>query len=698
MAFSSNFFDAYNTEKTNIRKRRKENAEMFEAYKDAKVADGEEVSVEELANMRNNLAGGDFYFGQALPAEAMMSELADRTNKRVRNTISDEFAQQAENVTKISSVVESIVPQLVSIDDYEGAAGQEKIKSIFANINPNDAGLGNQLYDSWKDRLPKMIEQGRDKEVNAFMLKNQTANRFEEVQHLTTGLPAWKTEAIKQAFLSKEKVFDNKNFNDALANVSLKTTPAEFTRMDKTDLDKFAQSYLLRSGVLLQDITPERLMAAKAALQPLYDAETRRYSEAQVDKFEAAVKADVALMGILADPAYDNDEIALSTINRHRTDAGLKEFTSVNDKEFVKLKNSYSGTALQIAIGKWETGNKEANKVATAAHDNAKAKTETLFATAMENLEDTDVNRVKQEIAKTLHQTYHIPPGKVGEVIDYISAQVSDNTPDTQQDKNALMMLIAAKFGFPTQGQSLAMYQNTARKNAGLGLKPNTTVQDMINIILKPLDVQVTQTIAMVTLGARDSDLAQNGSTVEDVKKKAIKEVEAYYKKLAVKIQLEKNTLDNDASVQAELQNLIKKRDSTIEEISNAVPNGKPSYLIKLRPGVFIVAQNPGVPLPSGVNAGDTYEYDSVNNKYQKVQGGSNNSNVQLNSKGHPKTNRSANGQILIIAKQNTVPKRKGNASEVAAWNARFLKYYFPNGNPRPQSYIDADVAHGRLP
>ena len=69
MAFSANFFDAYNTEKTNIRKRRKENAEMFEAYKDAKVADGEEVSVEELSNMRSNLAGGDFYFGQALPAE-----------------------------------------------------------------------------------------------------------------------------------------------------------------------------------------------------------------------------------------------------------------------------------------------------------------------------------------------------------------------------------------------------------------------------------------------------------------------------------------------------------------------------------------------------------------------------------------------------------------------------------------------------
>ena len=344
------------------------------------------------------------------------------------------------------------------------------------------------------------------------------------------------------------------------------------------------------------------------------------------------------------------------------------------------------------------TGNKEANKVATAAHDNAKAKTETLFATAMENLKDNDVNRVKQEIAKTLHQTYHIPPMLVGKVIDYISAQVSDNTPDTQEEKNALMMLIATKFGFPTQGQSLAMYQKKARSDAGLGLKPNTTVQQMIEINLKPNQLNNAKTIAMITLGARDSDIAQNGSTVADVKKKAIAEINAYYKKLAEKIVIEKNTLDNDASTEEELDKLRKKKFDAIEEITNAVPNGKPSFLIKLRPGVFIVAQNPGVPLPQGVNAGDTFEYDSVNNKYQKVQGGSNNSNVPLNSKGHPKNNRSANGQILIIAKQNSVPKRDGNASEVAAWNARFLKYYFPNGNPRPQSYIDADVAHGRLP
>ena len=299
MAFSANYFDQYNKSVDNLRKRRKENAEMFEAYKDAKVADGEEVSVEELSNMRNSLAGGDFYFGQALPAESMLSALAERTNKRVTNEISEEFATQAENVEKITKVVTDIVPRLTGIDDYEGAAGQEKIKSIFASVNPADAQFGNDLYDSWKDRLPKMIEQARDDEVNAFMVKNADANMYSEVQHLTTGLPAWKKTSIEQAFKKKEMVFDNKNFSDALKNVNVNTKPEEFTQMGTGELDNFAKLYLLRNNVLEKDITPDRIAAAKAALQPLFNAETRKYAKQLEDAFNDDVAADKSLLDMM---------------------------------------------------------------------------------------------------------------------------------------------------------------------------------------------------------------------------------------------------------------------------------------------------------------------------------------------------------------------------------------------------------------
>mgnify|MGYP003642844242 CR=1 FL=1 len=390
MAFSASFFDAYNTEKTNIRKRRKENAVMFEAYKDAKVKDGEEVSVEELSSMRSNLAGGDFYFGQALPAEKMMQGLADRTNERVTNTISAEFAQQAEQTQKISKVVDGIIPSLLNISDIDGADGQEKLKARFTAINPKDPEFGNQLYESWKDRLPNMIGVAKDKEVNEFMAKNSEANLFSEVQHLTVGLPPWKINAIKQGYLSKEKVFDNKNFSNALALVSTKTTPAEFTRMDTTELDAFAKQYLLRNGVLEKDITPDRIAATKAALQPIYNAETRAYSEKQETKFEEDVAKDMALLDMISDPTLDNQRMMLDTVNRYRRENELLEYPSINDKDFKQLLKSMGTPALAASKAKYTKAKTSADATAKSIYDAAVTTSQSKFDSILKGMSDSD--------------------------------------------------------------------------------------------------------------------------------------------------------------------------------------------------------------------------------------------------------------------------------------------------------------------
>ena len=474
MAFSANYFEQYNKSRDNLRKRRKENAEMFEAYKDAKVADGEEVSVEELSNMRNNLAGGDFYFGQALPAESMLGALAERTNKRVTNKISEEFATQAENVEKISKVVTDIVPRLTSIDDYNGAAGQEKIKSIFAAINPADTQFGSDLYDSWADRLPDMIEQARDDEVNAFMVKNADANMYSEVQHLTTGLPSWKKSGIEQAFKKKEMVFDNKNFSDALKNVNVNTKPEEFTQMGTAELDNFAKLYLLRNNVLEKDITPDRIAAAKAALQPLFNAETRRYAKKLEDDFNDDVAADKSLLDMMSDPAYDNKQEALNVINRHRENNDLAPFTGINDPDFKELYDSFATIGLRTAIVKWEAGKKEAHAAAKTSMEASLASTEALFKTAYDSLKDNDKNKISEGIARNLHQSYHIPPRLVPQVIDTLNKLVKDDEPETQAEMNALMMLMADRYSLPTREQALLFYQKQSMKTANLGVRPNT--------------------------------------------------------------------------------------------------------------------------------------------------------------------------------------------------------------------------------
>ena len=614
MAFSANYFDQYNKSVDNLRKRRKENAEMFEAYKDAKVADGEEVSVEELSNMRNNLAGGDFYFGQALPAESMLGALAERTNKRVTNKISEEFATQAENVEKISKVVTDIVPRLTSIDDYNGAAGKEKIKSIFAAVNPADPQFGNDLYDSWADRLPDMIEQARDDEVNAFMVKNADANMYSEVQHLTTGLPSWKKSGIEQAFKKKEMVFDNKNFSDALKNVNVNTKPEEFTQMGTAELDNFAKLYLLRNGVLEKDITPDRIAAAKAALLPLFNAETRRYSKELEDAFNDDVATDKALMDMMSDPAYDNKQEAFNVINRHRENNDLKPYPSINDPEFKKLYDSFATTGLRAAVIKWEAGKKEAHAAAKTSLEASLASTEAMFKTAYDSLKDNDKNKISEGIARNLHASYHIPPQLVAQVIDTLNTLVEDDEPETQAEMNAMMMLMADRYSLPTREQALLFYQKKAMASASLGIKPNTTYEEMVELSLEPLKANIKKTVAMIAMGARNVTTTQNGSQISAVKKKAIEEIKEYYRKLADRMENERFVLDRDQS-QTKLLERIKKEEATmISQISMASPNGKPTWLLKLRPGVYVTNPTSSTH-PNNIQHG-TYAYVKSSNSY----------------------------------------------------------------------------------
>ena len=614
MAFSANYFDQYNKSVDNLRKRRKENAEMFEAYKDAKVADGEEVSVEELSNMRNSLAGGDFYFGQALPAESMLSALAERTNKRVTNKISEEFATQAENVEKISKVVTDIVPRLTGIDDYEGAAGQEKIKSIFASVNPADAQFGNELFESWKDRLPKMIEQARDDEVNAFMVKNADANMYSEVQHLTTGLPAWKKTSIEQAFKKKEMVFDNKNFSDALKNVNVNTKPEEFTQMGTGELDNFAKLYLLRNNVLEKDITPDRIAAAKAALQPLFNAETRKYAKQLEDAFNDDVDADKSLLDMMSDPAYDNKQEAFNVINRHRENNDLPAYSGINDPAFKKLYDSFGTIGLRTAVKKWENGKKEAHAAAKTSMEASLASTESMFKTAYDSLKDNDKNKISEGIARNLHASYHIPPQLVPKVIDTLNTLVQDDEPETQAEMNALMMVMADRYGLPTREQALLFYQKKAMKSASLGIKPNTTYEEMVELSLEPLKVNIKKTVAMIAMGARNVTTTQNGSQISAVKKRTIEEIKEYYRKLADRMENERFILDKDQSQAKILAQIKKEEASMIEEINNASPNGKPTWLLKLRPGVYVTNPTSSTH-PNNIQHG-TYTYDKDENEY----------------------------------------------------------------------------------
>ena len=582
MAFSANFFDAYNTEKTNIRKRRKENAEMFEAYKDAKVADGEEVSVEELSNMRSNLAGGDFYFGQALPAEKMMQGLADRTNERVTNTISSQFAAKADESQKISKVVDGIVPSLLSIPDADGTEGQEKIKARFTAINPADPDFGNQLYESWKERLPNMIGIAKDKEVNDFMAKNSTANLFSEVEHLTVGLPAWKINSIKQGYLSKEKVFANKNFSDALKNVNTNIKPEEFTRMDKTTFnDQFVKNYLLRNGVLAKDITDDMLAAAKAALEPSYTSERLRYSDVQETAFEGDVQKDAALLLLIGNPSLDNQQLMLDTVNRYRRDNELVEYTGINDPLFVRLRASFGTSALAVADKQYKDGKKTADTTATTLFKAAIEQTKTAFAAQFTALKDTPENNTAKSIAEQIHNSYHIPPNRIPKLLSGIIDAVKREAPSNPEEAGAMIGMLVRQYGLSTRETALLDYQRRQYKSDGIGIRPNTTVSEYWAIEQKPYLVNLDRAVATILTMPQNTGQNSVGVTAIDLKKKSLDLIDKFHDKLIKQIEIQKFTLDGDDNVLNIKKEIEQSRTEAKIEINNAQPNGTPTYFVR---------------------------------------------------------------------------------------------------------------------
>ena len=176
------------------------------------------------------------------------------------------------------------------------------------------------------------------------------------------------------------------------------------------------------------------------------------------------------------------------------------------------------------------------------------------------------------------------------------------------------MMLMADRFSLPTREQALIYYQKQAMKSASLGVKPNTTYEEFVDQSLEPLKVNIKKTVAMIAMGARNVTTTMNGSTISAVKQKAIEEVKAYYKKLADQMEHQKFILDKDQSQTKLLEQIKKEEASMIEEINNATPNGKPTWLLKLRPGVYVTNPTSSTH-PNNIQHG-TYTYNQSTNQY----------------------------------------------------------------------------------
>tara|TARA_R110002124_G_scaffold159517_4_gene326782 strand:- start:3348 stop:6128 length:2781 start_codon:yes stop_codon:yes gene_type:complete len=164
----SSFFNAYNDQKDNLRRRRGENVEAFNSFVKMRTELGETASVSDMEKMRNNLAGGEGYFMNALPTGAMLQE----TNKRLIENQADERAKEQNqvlsnnslslsnegkavtNVTNEIDLVSKITSSMLS-QDPNAEGGFAAIEAAFEK-----QGQG-ELFKEYADLIPSLHNSAR---------------------------------------------------------------------------------------------------------------------------------------------------------------------------------------------------------------------------------------------------------------------------------------------------------------------------------------------------------------------------------------------------------------------------------------------------------------------------------------------------------------------------------------------------------
>lgn len=195
----SNFFDAYNTEIGNLRRRRKENADAFNAFVELKKQNGEKVTAEELESYKRNISNGDFYFAQGLPNSQMLSETARRLSESAVHTRQTEQATLAstqastrgrniQNLIQENEFATQLVGQTLGLSEEERAA---RLPQIFESNGLN--------FDDYSARAPGMLTNAQIAATQSFM-ETTSFNDFttqEGVDMMLTQAPAHLRDSLR---------------------------------------------------------------------------------------------------------------------------------------------------------------------------------------------------------------------------------------------------------------------------------------------------------------------------------------------------------------------------------------------------------------------------------------------------------------------------------------------------------------------
>ena len=364
---SSAFQDSFRKEEDRIDKKRKENREAFEKFREMRIKNGDQVTAQDFQDYRMSLAGGDNFMLQSMGPGHMLADMAERTNEQSLLTRTKEDADFAESRKKTYELFDTFVQDNLNVDPTDMNGSKKKFMALF---NDN-AELGEEIWNQNKGRFAEAINNGRVKAASEFVdLMLENVNTMDEANKImaANGVPAWKQAAITKIMEQKQNKFGGNTQTKAieLANAF---TPTNVRFFNEQEIDNAVLGILTQAKVSADVIGQDKYDALKLSLTATITTKVQNAQSAQSDTdlrtFEKTFSSDPMVLKVGETNGWTSKQL-LDIYNSHRRRYKLKEANDVNDPDFKNMAHVLSIHNSSNYKEKWNAERDRVTKIVDA--------------------------------------------------------------------------------------------------------------------------------------------------------------------------------------------------------------------------------------------------------------------------------------------------------------------------------------------
>lgn len=502
---------AYNDTEDRIYQKRKQNREDFLSYRKMKAEMGEDVTADELQEMRRSIAGSDAFFLNQLPPGQMMSQLADRTNDRARATRRKEDADEVARLEKENGLFDNFVGYNLDAGDITDQQVLNKMEQDFIKGFPDNPELGRRLWDANSRRLADVFNTKQNEAVTNYadtQLKNVTSVADAESIMDAQNVASWKKDAVKQVIQRRQN--DRDSAAIAAADKGVVNYDGKKLRFLDDDAIGNVATEIIKGAEVQLDPGSEEYKALHARLKAslLLRQQQADASQADVDKraFDEAMNSaeNPFVRTVLAQGFDDQDLLDAYNLQAKRYNQPLAE--TVDDDNFQFWKEVAERTEGIEYQERYKEADNKAEAVASAALEKAKASINAIANSPL--LPEGSAGRYAIDY---LVQTGYVFMGEPSQVLQMMAEQFGeDGLANADQAVGDQIVSFLKAQGAAVQESTFK--QSVKAKNHSLVIPPGTNidtyvVEELADYKSEMIPNEIANMLASLKLGASDAEV-----------------------------------------------------------------------------------------------------------------------------------------------------------------------------------------------